>query len=161
MDGAVLEVLDLTAPRQRLPAPGFRLDALGGGSGGPGDHAGKVVLLHFWATFCVPCRDELPQLQALSRRLGDEGLVVLTVAVDRSPAATVAEFVAEGAYSLRVLLDPQGRVRRRYEVSALPMSYLIGRDGRFEARAIGPRAWDAPEAVTALRAWLRQGAASR
>ncbi len=158
---AVLEALDLTAPRQRLAAPGFRLDALGGGGGGPGDYAGKVVLLHFWATFCDPCREELPRLEALSRQLEEEGLVVLTVAVDRSPAARVAAFVAAGGYRLPVLLDPRGGVRKRYEVAVLPTSYLIGRDGRFVARALGPRAWDAPGAVTALRAWLRRGAASR
>ncbi len=158
--GALLEALDLTAPRHRLAAPGFRLDALGGGSGGPDDYAGKALLLHFWATFCDPCRDELPRLEALSRQLGEEGLVVLTVAVDRSPAAAVAAFVAVGGYRLPVLLDPLGRVRNRYEVAVLPTSYLIGRDGRFVARALGARGWDAPDAVAALRSWLRQGAGS-
>jgi peroxiredoxin len=133
------------APRERLPAPGFRLPDLQGVPAGLEDYRGKVVLLHFWATFCSPCLEELPALESLWRRYRGRGFVIVGIAADRGDADVVREFADRTGISFPVLLDAEGAVRNRYEVVALPMSYLIGRDGRFSARVLGAREWQGPE----------------
>ncbi|HFQ13317.1 MAG TPA: TlpA family protein disulfide reductase [Gammaproteobacteria bacterium] len=138
--------LQVVRPKRILPAPDFGLTNLAGQSVRLSDYRGRLVLLNFWATFCGPCRREMPALQALWQSYREQGLVVLALAADRGGPQTVAEFVAEGGYRFPVLLDGEGEVRKRYEVRALPTSYLIGRDGRFIGRIIGERDWDSAAA---------------
>ncbi len=132
----------LDYPKKRLPAPDFSLRDLDGQSLRLSDYRGKVVLLNFWATFCSPCRREMPALEKLWRDYRGQGLVVLAVAADRGAPDHVRRFIEEGGYSFPVVLDPNGAARKAYEVVALPMTYIIGRDGRFHARALGERRWD-------------------
>ncbi len=136
--------LDIDWPKERLPAPAFELEALTVSSVRLSDYRGKLVLVNFWATFCAPCRKEMPALQSLWADYAGKGLVVLAIAADRGGRRSVARYIAEGGYSFPVALDPDGDVRNRYEVRALPTTYLVGRDGRFIARLIGERAWDSP-----------------
>jgi peroxiredoxin len=135
---------EITYPKQRLPAPGFSLPDLTTATVSTGDFPGKVVLVHFWATFCVPCVGEMPELELLWQEYREQGLVVLGIAADRGDERLVHEFAEKAGLTFPVLLDPDGRVRNAYEVVALPMSYLIGRDGRISARAIGSREWNGP-----------------
>lgn len=134
---------DLDYPQQRLPAPDFSLQEPGGGTHAFGEYRGKLVLLHFWATFCAPCRAEMPGLEALWQRYRARGLVVVGIAADRG-SDRVARFTGEAGVSFPVLLDPDGAVRNRYEVTVLPMSYLVGRDGRLSGRVTGSREWNSP-----------------
>jgi peroxiredoxin len=144
------------APRERLVAPGFRLPDLGETPTGLEDYRGKVVLLHFWATFCTPCLEELPSLESLWRRYRARGLVILGIAADRGHADLVRKFAGARGVTFPVLVDPEGVVRNRYEVVALPMSYLIGRDGRFSARILGSREWQDPQASELIESLLRE-----
>jgi cytochrome c biogenesis protein CcmG/thiol:disulfide interchange protein DsbE len=144
------------APRERLVAPDFRLPDLGETPTDLEDYRGKVVLLHFWATFCTPCLKELPALESLWRRYGKQGLVILGIAADRGHADLVRKFAKTAGVTFPVLLDPEGAVRNRYEVVALPMSYLIGRDGRFSARMLGSREWRDPQASDLIESLLRE-----
>jgi peroxiredoxin len=144
------------APRERLLAPGFRLPDLGGTAVGLEDYRGKVVLLHFWATFCTPCLKELPTLEALWHRYRKRGLVILGIAADRGGADGVRKFAGATGVTFPVLLDPEGVVRNRYEVVALPMSYLIGRDGRFSARMLGSQEWHESRASDLIESLLRE-----
>jgi peroxiredoxin len=144
-----LESAGIEAPKERLPAPGFELQSLDGRSVRLEDYRGRLVLLNFWATFCKPCRDELPAMTALLRQFGDRGLVVLAVAVDRGNRRGIQAFFDQQPVDFPVPLDPEGSVRKRYEIDALPTSYLIGRDGYFIGRAIGEKRWDSPD-VTQL-----------
>jgi len=139
-----LRALQLDVPRQRLPAPGFELPDLRQRTIRLADTRGKLVVLNFWATFCQPCRDEMPALAALAEAFKARGLVVLAVAVDRGNRDTVQAFARAHAIAFDVALDPDGKVRKVYDINALPTSYLIGRDGRFIARAVGGRRWDSP-----------------
>jgi peroxiredoxin len=138
--------LDITRPQQRLEAPDFALEDLGGRRVRVRKLEGTLVLVHFWATWCAPCREEMPALQKLWERFRARGLVVLAIAEDRGNRRGVAVAAESFGISYPVLLDPDGAVRSDYEVDGLPTSYLIARDGKFVGRAIGPREWASDEA---------------
>ncbi|VAX12420.1 Thiol:disulfide oxidoreductase related to ResA [hydrothermal vent metagenome] len=137
-----LSNMKVTLPKARLPAPNFTLPDLKLGTVRLSDYRGKLVLLNFWASFCAPCRREMPSLENLWQAYADKGLVVLALSADRDNLKQVENFVSEGGYSFPILLDTAGEVRRNYEIRALPTSYLIGRDGKFIGRLIGERSWD-------------------
>jgi thiol-disulfide isomerase/thioredoxin len=137
-----LAALGLTAPRERRPAPALRLEALSGAEVALADLAGRLVLVNFWATWCEPCVKELPALDALARDLGNRGLTVLAVNVDRGRRAHVARYAERLGLTVPVPLDRDGAVRRAYQVRALPTTYLVGRDGRISGRVLGERPWD-------------------
>jgi peroxiredoxin len=132
-------------------APVFELPLAAGGRAAYPERAGDVVLLHFWATWCPPCREELPALQALHAQLAPRGLRVLAVSVDGSAPETVARFAAERGLGFAVLHDPGEEVARRYGVAAYPTSVVIDRAGRVLLEAPGAFAWDSPASV----AWFR------
>lgn len=148
--------LDVDVPKVRMQAPAFTLDRLKNGEASLQDYNGKVVLLNFWATWCAPCREEMPAMQRLWERYRGQGFVIIAIAADRGSRKPVVSFVDKLALSYPVLLDPDGDVRNRYEVVGLPMSYLIGRDGKISGRLIGIREWDSPEAVAVVTRLLGQ-----
>lgn len=152
----VLDNFGVQAPRIHKSAPTFSLAMLGGGEKALADYRGKVVLLHFWATWCAPCRHEIPQLEVLWRRYRDDGLVVLGVNVDRGNLPAVRQFVRELNLSFPVVLDPKGLVRNQYEIRGLPTTYIISRDGKIIGRIIGERDWSG-EATTQLIQSLLNG----
>ncbi len=148
--------LGVDVPKVRLPAPAFTLSRLKDGEARLKDYKGKVVLLNFWATWCAPCREEMPAMQRLWERYRAQGFVIIAIAADRGSRKPVVSFVDKLALSYPVLLDPEGDVRNRYEVVGLPMSYLIGRDGKISGRLIGSREWDSPEADAVVTTLLGQ-----
>jgi len=137
-------------PKEHKLAPALTLPQLGGGKLRLSDERGKVVLLHFWASWCVACRHEMPQIEALSQHYQGAGLVVLAVNVDRGGKELVQNFVQEYHLSFPVLLDLEGNVRNRYAVRALPMTYVIGRDGKMIGRVFGERDWSSSAAFRML-----------
>jgi peroxiredoxin len=148
--------LGVDVPKVRLEAPALALDRLDGGKAGLTDFTGKVVLLNFWATWCAPCREEMPAMQRLWERYREQGLVIVAVSADKGERKKVVSFVDKLALGFPILLDPEGDVRNRYEVVGLPMSYLIGRDGKISGRVIGITRWDSPEAFALVEHLLRQ-----
>ncbi len=108
--------------------------------------AASVVLLNFWATWCPPCRKEMPAMERLYRTYKDRGLVVLAVSQDQAPLATVLVFAEELKLSFPVWHDRDGLVGRQYSVPGVPTSYLVGRDGRIAWRVLGEYDWFSPEA---------------
>jgi len=117
-------------------------------------YRGKVVLLNFWATWCPPCRKEMPTMEQLYQTYKDRGLVVLAVSQDQAPLATVRSFAEELKLSFPVWHDRDGLVGRQYSVPGVPASYLIGRDGRIVYKALGEYDWFSPEARTTVEALL-------
>jgi cytochrome c biogenesis protein CcmG, thiol:disulfide interchange protein DsbE len=97
----------------------------------------KVVLLNFWATWCAPCRQELPQLDSLQRTYADSGLVVIGVNLDKRRDRVDAFIKRTKVRSLVVLFDPGGDLASRYDPAGLPTSYLIGRNGVIHATYLG------------------------
>jgi peroxiredoxin len=108
------------------PAPAISLDLLRGGKASLGSLQGRPVLINFWATWCAPCRQEMPELAAAWRERQPSGLEVLAVNLtDQERLEDVETFVTELALPFPVLLDKRGRVRERYSVAALPTTYFV------------------------------------
>jgi len=156
-----LAVLEAVRPKLRLEAPDFDAADLHGNDHRLHDYRGRLVLLHFWATYCAPCREELPALETLWQRYRGTGLAVISVSLDEDTRG-LARFARRLGLSFPVLKDnAEGSLRRTYEVFALPTTYLIGRNGKFLGRITGARDWDTPAARAAVEALLGPGAGNR
>ena len=124
-----------------------------GATGGVADYRGRWVLLNFWATWCAPCRIEMPMLSALQDRLGGPDFAVVTVAAGRNAPAGIDRFLAEiGVTNLPTWMDPRDGIAPRMGVVGLPVTVLIDPEGREVARMIGEADWSSENAVAVLRA---------
>ncbi len=135
------QVLGLQPPKEEVEAPDFTLKDLNGKKVQLRDFRRKVIFLNFFATWCVPCRLEMPAMERLSKAYKDKGLVVLAVDIKES-AKTVRTFLQELKVSFPALLDADGSVAFTYGIRPLPATYLIGRNGKILWRAFGAREWD-------------------
>jgi peroxiredoxin len=126
---------------ERPPAPDFTLSTPSGASLSLAELHGKVVLLNFWATWCVPCRKEMPAIEALYQRYKDRGLEVVAISLDKIAAAPVEAFVKEVGVTYRVVLDPTWATARTYGVRGLPATFLIDRAGQVVLQELGERDW--------------------
>ena len=134
-------------------APEFRAPSLRGDTLALSSLRGHVVLLNAWATWCTPCRWEMPEMEQLYRRLAGQGLVVVAVSQDEAPGpdatgggtlGDVAGFVHENHLTFPVLLDPARRLQQLYDIVGLPTTFLIDRQGRVVRKVLGPARWDEP-----------------
>ena len=114
---------------------------------------GKVVLLNVWATWCGPCRKEMPTLDRLQGRLGDERFEVVALSIDRAGIDVVRGFFDDiGITHLHPFIDESGRAGRDLGAFGLPATILIGPDGRELGRLLGPAEWDTPEMIAFFEA---------
>lgn len=121
------------------PAPAYAAASLDGGEVTLADLRGDVVLLNAWATWCKPCREEMPVLEQLHQRYGNEGLRVVGVSIDRGDAdAKVREFAANAGVTFTLLRDPRNAFSRTFRTTGVPETLLIGRDGEILSRWKGP-----------------------
>ena len=128
-------VLDL---RERVQAEtGFSLTDLAGKTWSLNTLKGKIVLLNFWATWCPPCRKEMPDMEKLYRNYEQKGLIVLAVSDEQRPV--VEAFLAKNPYSFPILLDPDRKVNTAFTVEGIPKSFIFDREGRLAAMAIDMR----------------------
>jgi thiol-disulfide isomerase/thioredoxin len=141
---------------ERLLAPDFALPDLDGNRWRLEEARGRPVLLNFAATWCPPCREELPTLARLHGRQGPDGLRVVAVFVDQAGRKAVSPLAEELALPFPVLLDPKGAVKRVFLVRALPTTVLIDPDGRVAGFLVGELPWDSPEVEDLLKG-LRAG----
>jgi len=129
---AAVAALTLSAPAMtadsRGPAPDFELPARDGQSVRLSDLRGQVVLINFWATWCGPCRKEMPLLEQLHQRYEPLGFTLLGVNVEENPGDAEA-FLEDVPVSFPVLFDPQNEVSRMYDVSAMPSTVIVDREG--------------------------------
>ena len=108
---------------------------------------GRVRLVNFWATWCAPCRSEMPALDALERERGGEDFAVIPIATGRNSLDAIASFSAEaGIASLSTYLDPKSQLAQAMQVPGLPVTVLLSRDGTEIARLLGGADWNAPDA---------------
>ncbi len=116
------------------------------------DWKGKVLLVNFWATWCAPCREEMPSLEALQAELGGEDFAVLTIASGRNPPPAIDKFFAEiGVETLPKLRDERMALARAMGVMGLPVTVLIDREGNEVARLIGDADWASEPAKAVVR----------
>ena len=119
---------------------------------------GRVVLVNLWATWCVPCRKEMPALAKLQQRLGSEDFEVVAISLDRQGAEVARPFLDEvGAEALKLYLDPSTDVLAQFKAVGLPATMLIDRSGRELGRMFGPADWASPEALLLIETALRAG----
>lgn len=112
------------------------------------DFSGDVLVVNFWATWCAPCVAEMPSLNRLQEALGDQGVQVMPISIDRGGMNAVVPFYNRlGLTALPIYLDPFGRVPGAFEAIGLPTTVIIGRDGRWLGTLAGDAHWDSPEAL--------------
>ena len=117
-----------------------------------GDFRGKVVLLNIWATWCAPCREEMPALDRLQAKMGGGRFQVVALSVDQQGAPIVRKFFAEvGIKALPLYIDPSAQAAFKLDAAGLPVTLLVDRGGREIGRHLGAVKWDAPEVVEQLR----------
>ncbi|MCK9419701.1 MAG: redoxin domain-containing protein [Nitrospirae bacterium] len=134
-----------TATENGKPAPSFALENINGEKAALADYKGMVVLLNFWATYCGPCKKEMPSLHNLFLAFKKDGLIVLAVSRDEDKK-NVQSFIKKQAITFPVLMDKDQEVSfDHYAVHNLPTSFLIDRDGIIRETIIGEREWDAPD----------------
>jgi peroxiredoxin len=138
-------------------APALELNDLQGRTHRLADYKGKVVLVNFWATWCEPCRDEMPSMQTLYRRFGRSSGDLVVLAVNHGEnAPRIEQFLRHQPLDFPVLLDGFSEVWRAWKPGLLPASYLIGRDGRVRYRARGEIDWAGKEAEAIVRKLLNE-----
>lgn len=147
-----MQELGFQLPSRAVQAVDFDLADLAGARHSLRSYRGTVVFLNFWATWCGPCRTEMPDLQELHDELGDDaGFTMLAINLQED-AAQVRGFAEELGLSFQILLDSNGETSAAYGARTLPMSYIIAKDGSILARIIGVREWAAPEYAELFRA---------
>jgi len=138
-------------------APEFSLADLQGNAVRLANLKGRVVFLNVWATWCEPCREEMPAMQALYQRLTGPDFEMLAINADQGGRDGVVKFVESNHLSFPVLPDPDLQVADRYRITGYPETFVIDRNGTIVAHEIGPRDWDAPQSVAAFKRLIERG----
>ncbi len=144
-------------------APNFSAFTLEGGDMSLADYRDKVVLLNIWATWCAPCREEMPSMQRLYDEFADTDFEILAVSVDAqvgerdasgNPGGNLQAFADEFALTFPIVHDPAGNIQRVYQTTGVPETFLIGRDGIIYKKVAGGTHWDADVNVELVRRLL-------
>ena len=138
-------------------APDFQAGTLGGDSTKSlADYRGQVVLLNVWATWCAPCRVEMPSIEHLYQEYGPQGLKVVAISIDEAGPEVVREYVREKGLSFEVLLDPSRSIQRIYQTTGVPESFVLNRRGIIVKKVIGAAEWDSDVNRQLIRRLLAQ-----
>jgi peroxiredoxin len=138
-------------------APDFAAPDLRGQAVSLSSLRGKVVVLNVWATWCPPCRQEMPSMERLAAHFRGRDFQLLAVSQDEGGKEPVETFARELGLSFPVLLDPERQVGERFGVWGYPETFVIDRGGYVVERVIGPREWDSPESIAAIEALIAAG----
>jgi peroxiredoxin len=139
-------------------APDFTLKELSGRPVQLSSLKGKVVLLNFWATWCPPCREEVPSLVRLNRAMQGKAFQMLAVSIDEGGQDAVAAFFRKTGAALPALLDTDGAVARRYGTTGVPETFVIDAKGVIVKKVVGAMDWSSPEVLAALEDLVRKRA---
>jgi peroxiredoxin len=167
---AALVVLFAWLNRDRLnpvgpgrSAPEFSALALDGTPKSMDDYRGKVLLVNIWATWCPPCREEMPSMQRLFEEVGDEGFEILAISIDAPsgetdlqgrPGGDLRAYADSLGLTFTVLHDPSGEIQRTFQTTGVPESFVVDRDGIIFKKIAGATAWDAPQNVELIQRLL-------
>ena len=138
--------LKTTEPIQPgLEMPNFTFPDINGREVSLSDHRGKVVLVNVWATWCPPCRQEMPSMQSLYEKFKGENFEILAVSIDSEGREAVAPFMRKMNLTFPALLDPGETIRSLYGITGVPESFIIDKQGILVEKIIGPINWATPE----------------
>ncbi|UXU75063.1 MULTISPECIES: TlpA disulfide reductase family protein [unclassified Paracoccus (in: a-proteobacteria)] len=144
--------LSRLVPGDPAPVPEIAFTDPQGGRHSLADYRGKVVLLNFWATWCAPCREEMPALDRLQAEMRGDDFEVVAIASGHNPPPAIDKFLTEAGVShLPVLLDPRQELARAMGVMGMPVTVLIDREGQEIARLMGGADWSSDAALTLIR----------
>jgi len=143
--GLAEDVGKQTLPPVEKPfdAPDFTLASESGKTYHLADFRGQVILINFWATWCPPCRREMPSMNRMWQKIKGKGVQVFAVNVGED-ADTIFEFLGAYPVSFPLLMDQDGSVVKKYPVTGLPTTYIVNPQGKVVYRAVGSREWDDP-----------------
>ncbi len=131
-------------------APDFTLGDLAGNATKLSELKGKVVLVNFWATWCPPCREEIPSMAALNRIMAGRQFRMLAISVDQGGKGAVEDYFKRSGTSLPALLDSDDKVGKLYGITGVPETFVIDKRGVIIKKVIGPMEWSHPEVVKFL-----------
>ncbi len=151
-DGDMKKLVIHEAPKEVTQTA---FETIEGGEGTLGDYEGKVVVLNFWATWCAPCRKEMPMLSDLQTQLGGDDFEVVTIATGRNPPQAMKAFFDEiGVENLPLHRDPRSKIAREMGVLGLPVTMVLDRDGSEIGRLVGDAHWNSDSAVAIIEALI-------
>lgn len=154
--GAMSPLLVRASP---LDLPDINFNDASGATKSLADWRGKIVLFNIWATWCVPCRDEMPALDKLETDLGGDAFEVVAVNIDKNGPDKAKAFLQEtGATHLALYTDPSGKLFAALKAVGMPTTLIIDRDSKEIARLVGPADWGSPEAKRVIEAAVAQPA---
>lgn len=148
---------NLIVNRTPSPVASIEFEDQGGKTRNLGDFKGKIIVLNIWATWCVPCRKEMPTLDHLQAALGGPDFEVVPVSIDLGGIVAVRKFYADiGVLNLSIYVDISGRATHQIGAFGVPTTLILDRDREEIARAVGPAEWDSPEIMQFLRSVIAQ-----
>ncbi len=153
----LLKPLDLVDYASRAAPPQFSGSTIDSRRVSMGDLRGKVVLINFWASWCAECRPEMPVLERLHRELAPQGFAVIGINA-REGSEAIRHYASALGLTFPLVLDRDGKINSLYGVVGLPTTFLVGRDGRAVALAVGPREWASTPARALIQALLAEPA---
>ena len=156
----LLQTLNLSDYAPGLWPPPFTGQTSTGQMVSLADFTGRVVLVTFWASWCAECRPEMPMFERLHQDFAAQGLTVLGVNF-REETSIIQRYAKTLGLTFPLVLDPQGEISRSYGVIGLPTTFLVGRDGRPVALAVGPRVWESQEARALMQVLLAESVAKK
>jgi len=139
-----------------LEAPNFTFPDLNGQSVTLFDHRGKVVLVNIWATWCPPCRQEMPSMQRLYEKFRGENLEILAVSIDSNGLEAVDPLMRKIDLTFPVLLDPKETIKPLYGITGVPESFIVDKEGILVKKIIGPIDWATPEVFLFFRDLMKK-----
>jgi peroxiredoxin len=128
-------------------APDFLLEDTAGNQVSLAALRGKVVLVNFWATWCPPCRDEMPAMERLNEVMAGDDFVMLAINTEEKGRTIVPEFLKKTPYTFRILFDDKQVVQQQYGVYKFPESFVIRKDGTIDQKIIGPLDWSSTKTI--------------
>lgn len=137
-------------------APDFTLSDLSGKQVQLSSLKGKVVLVNFWATWCPPCREEIPSMVKLNQVMQGKNFQMLAISIDEGGKQAVQEFFRQNGVTLPALLDTDGSVSRRYGTTGVPETFIVDGKGMIRKKVIGGVEWSSPEVVGYLEGLMQQ-----
>lgn len=141
--------------KEKSPAPEVVVNSLKNVPLKLSDLKGKVVLLNFWATWCPPCREEIPSMMKLNSAMAGKPFQMVAISVDEGGLPAIESFFKESGFSLPAYIDPDGKATKTYGITGVPETFIIDKNGILVKKVIGTLAWDSAESISFLEGLMK------